>query len=93
MVDVFAEIRDFLVFALMKDESEVSKYSRLVEDLGVDNIDLLEFGAACEGAFSIEIPDSALAKLVTVGDAVRYVESRICEPLSDSVSVVADSLN
>ena len=90
MTDVFAEIRNILVFALMKDESEISKHSRLSEDLGADDIDLCEFAAACEGEFSIDIPNCALAKFATVGDAVRYIESRVCEPLSASVPLVAE---
>jgi acyl carrier protein len=91
MADVFVEVRDILVFALMKDERQVSECSRLVEDLGADSVDLGEFAAACEDEFSIEIPDCALEKFVTVGDAVRFVESRLSESSKGNLSLVADS--
>jgi acyl carrier protein len=43
-------------------------------DLGIDSLTMVEIVVAAEQRFSIRIPDETVADLVTVGDAVSYVE-------------------
>jgi acyl carrier protein len=42
----------------------------LIEDLGVDSVDAVEFMLALEGEFQVAIPDHRFAELRTVRDVV-----------------------
>ena len=48
----------------------------LVDDLGADSLDTVELVIAFEDAFGIEVPEAELARIVTVKDAIEYVQSR-----------------
>ena len=85
MNEVFVRVRDMLVFSRQVEEVAVSKCSRLVEDLGCDSMDLLEFAAECEEEFGVDIPNRELEKFATVGDAVTFVQaclSKVDRPAS-----------
>jgi len=44
------------------------------DDLDVDSLSMVEIALAAEDKFGVKIPDSELAGLKTVGDAVSYIE-------------------
>lgn len=46
----------------------------LRDDLGADSLDLVEVTIAIESEFGIEVPDVDAEGMLTVGDAIRYVE-------------------
>jgi len=46
-----------------------------IDDLDIDSLAMVEIVVGCEEKFGITIPDEDSKKLVTVGDAVSYVES------------------
>lgn len=46
----------------------------LIDDLGADSLDLVEIVMAMESEFGIEVPDADAERLLTVRDAIRYVE-------------------
>ncbi len=52
---------------------EVTDAASFIEDLGADSLDTVELVMALEEEFGIEIPDEEAEKLVTVGDAVKYI--------------------
>lgn len=54
---------------------EVSEQTRLVEDLGCDSLAILMLSMEIEDAFQFRF--SEFVKFETVGDVVRYLESRI----------------
>lgn len=57
-------------------EEEVTDTASFVDDLGADSLDTVELVMALEEEFGIEIPDEDAEKMATVGDAVRYIESK-----------------
>jgi len=77
MNDIAAEIRDILVFHLGSDERRLTDDARLAEDLGADSLDVVEIVMSCEERFAIEIPNRVATRLTTVGETVRFVESRL----------------
>ena len=77
MSDVAAEIRDILVFHLGTDERRLTDDARLAEDLGADSLDVVEIVMSCEERFAIAIPNRVATRLTTVGETVRFVESRL----------------
>jgi len=61
------------------DEDQVVPTASFIRDLNADSIELVELVMAIEDEFSnssrkIEIPDEDLEKLVTIQDAVDYLE-------------------
>ena len=55
---------------------EVTDSASFIEDLGADSLDTVELVMALEEEFGIEIPDEDAEKMVTVGDAVKYIEQK-----------------
>ena len=51
-----------------------STAASFIEDLGADSLDTVELVMAFEEEFGIEIPDDAAEFIVTVGDAVKFIE-------------------
>jgi acyl carrier protein len=80
VTDIAAEVRDILVLLLGTDEAKITQSARLVEDLGVDSLDLFEVVVSCEEKFNIDIPNDAATKFVTVGDAVEYIKAKLYAP-------------
>lgn len=56
---------------------DVTDATRFYEDCGADSLDQIELIIAAESIFGIEIPDEDAEKLLTVGDAVKYIEANI----------------
>lgn len=76
MASVFERVRDIIVDQLGVDESEVTMDARFREDLEADSLDLVELIMAFEEEFGGEISDEDAQEIQTVGDAVRFIESR-----------------
>ncbi len=48
-----------------------------IDDLGADSLAIVQFVMAIEEAFDIEIPDADADGLLTIGDAVAYLQQRL----------------
>ena len=59
------------------EATSISLESKFVDDLGADSLDLVELMMAIEAAFSCDIPDEEAGKILTVSDAVQYVQKHI----------------
>ncbi len=70
------DVKEVVVEQLNVNPDEVKEDSKFVEDLGADSLDVVELVMALEEKFDIEIPDSDAEGIATVGDAVKYVESK-----------------
>ena len=55
---------------------EVTDGASFIEDLGADSLDTVELVMALEEEFGIEIPDEDAEKMGSVGDAIKYIESK-----------------
>ena len=71
------KITQILVEQLGVDESEVTPESNFIDDLGADSLDVFQIVIAIEEQFDIEISDQDAEDIKTVGDAVKYIESKI----------------
>lgn len=74
MPSIEEKIRRIIVDQLGVDAGEVTGSSSFVDDLGADSLDRVELVMAFEETFDIEIPDQDAEKIVTVQDAVEYVQ-------------------
>ena len=71
------KLTQILVEQLGVDKSEVTPESNFIDDLGADSLDVFQIVIAIEEQFDIEISDQDAEEIKTVGDAVRYIESKI----------------
>jgi acyl carrier protein len=76
---VLDRVRERVAHQLGVEAEKIMKESSFVEDLGADSLDVVELVMALEEEFEIEIPDEQAEKIVTVGDAVKYIESHAKE--------------
>ena len=60
----------------VEDADKVTPASNFVNDLGADSLDTVELVMALEEEFDIEIPDDAAEKILTVQDAVEFIEKQ-----------------
>ena len=60
---------------LKKQPSQIQKESRLIEDLEIDSLDILELIFELEEEFNIEIPEGKLP-FVTVQDVITYIQEK-----------------
>ena len=58
------------------DEAKVTEESSFIDDLGADSLDTVELVMAFEEEFGSEISDSEAEKILTVGDAVKFIEGK-----------------
>ncbi len=59
------------------DPVEIVPEASLIDDLGADSLDLVELVMTIEEEFDIEIPDDDTKNLVTVKDAVAYINDHL----------------
>ena len=57
-------------------EDQVTEDAKFIDDLGADSLDQVELVMAFEEEFGSDIPDEDAEKLTTVGDAIKYIESK-----------------
>ena len=75
MSDIADKIKRIVVEHLGVDEAKVTPEASFIDDLGADSLDTVELVMAFEEEFGCEIPDDAAEKIVTVKDAVSFIES------------------
>ena len=73
--ELFNSIKQMIVDQLGVDEDTITEDSSFVDDLNADSLDMVELVMAMEQEFDIEIPDDVAEKVVTVKDAVEYIQS------------------
>ena len=74
MNDTAERVKKIVVEHLNVDADKVTDNASFIEDLGADSLDTVELVMAFEEEFGIEIPDDAAESIVTVGDAVKYID-------------------
>jgi acyl carrier protein len=72
-MSVEERVKEIIVEQLGVDAGQVTAGAKFVEDLGADSLDTVELVMALEEEFSLEIPDEDAEKIVSVGDAVEYI--------------------
>ena len=68
------KVKQIIVDQLGVDAADVSAASSFVDDLGADSLDRVELIMALEETFGVEIPDEDAEKIVTVQNAVDYIQ-------------------
>lgn len=71
VIDILSE------FTVLEREN-ITKESELVNDLGLNSLDVLNVIVAFEEEFDIEIPDAEIKKFAVVEDIELYLEKTLC---------------
>ncbi|HST78126.1 MAG TPA: acyl carrier protein [Verrucomicrobiae bacterium] len=74
MPSVEEKVNQIVIEQLGVEPSEVTPEASFIDDLGADSLDRVELVMAFEENFGLEIPDEDAEKIVTVQDAVEYIQ-------------------
>jgi acyl carrier protein len=67
-------VRKLVVELLGVEPEKVVEGARFIDDLGADSLDIVELLMGFEEEFGLEIPDDEAEKILTVGDAIKYLD-------------------
>ena len=76
MSEIQDDVKKIVVDHLGIDEAKVVPEAKFIDDLGADSLDTVELVMAFEEEFGSEISDSDAEKILTVGDAVKFIENK-----------------
>ena len=74
--NVQEKVKKIVADHLGVDEAKVTEEASFIDDLGADSLDTVELVMAFEEEFGSEISDSDAEKILTVGDAIKFIEAK-----------------
>ena len=74
--DVAGKVKKIVADHLGIDDVKVTEEASFIDDLGADSLDTVELVMAFEEEFGSEISDSEAEKILTVGDAIKFIENK-----------------
>ena len=74
--DIKPKITKIVADHLGIEEEKIKEESSFIDDLGADSLDTVELVMAFEEEFGSEISDSEAEKILTVGDAIKFIEAK-----------------
>ena len=77
MSDVGERVKKIVIEHLGVDEAKVIDGASFIDDLGADSLATVELVMAFEEEFGCEIPDDAAEKILSVKDAIDYIEKSV----------------
>ncbi len=74
MSDIKAKIAEIVADRLGVEAEKVTEEASFIDDLGADSLDIVELVMAFEEEFGMDIPDDAAERILTVKDAIAFIE-------------------
>ncbi len=74
---MFETLKNFMAEELNVNPDSITMEAELSGDLGINSLELADLVYACEEKFNVVIEDEDLHNFNTVGDVVRYLESKV----------------
>ena len=74
MSDTADRVKKIVIEHLGVEETKVTDSASFIDDLGADSLDTVELVMAFEEEFGCEIPDDAAENILSVKDAIDYIE-------------------
>ncbi|MEG0765401.1 MAG: acyl carrier protein [Pseudoflavonifractor sp.] len=77
---IFEKLTELLAEQFSVEPESINMDTGFEDDLGADSLDLVELSMALEEEFGVEeMTEEDVATIKTVGDLVRYLQSRVEE--------------
>ena len=77
MASVEERVLDIIAEQLGLDKDEIQTEASFIDDLGADSLDIVEMIMTIEDEFDVEISDEDAEKIVTVQDAINYINDKL----------------
>ena len=74
---VFEKVKAILSEQFDVEEDSITLDTSVVDDLGADSLDVVDLLMSIEDEFEIEIPDTEIDNIKTVGELVKYNEENV----------------
>lgn len=71
---MFEKVKNMLVNDLQVNPDDIKPEAELINDLGINSLELADLILLCEERYGIEVKDDDIHKFITVGDVVTYLE-------------------
>ena len=71
------KIKEILADTLEVDIDDLSADTNIATDLGADSLDVVEILMSIEDEFDVEIPDSEIENIRTIGELVDYIDANM----------------
>ena len=76
MSDVADRVKKIVLEHLGVEENKVVESASFIDDLGADSLDTVELVMAFEEEFGCEIPDEDAEKILTIKDAIDFINTQ-----------------
>ena len=73
---LFEKVKAILSEQFDVEEDSITMESSITDDLGADSLDVVDLLMSIEDEFEVEVPDSEVENIKTVGDLVKYIEDK-----------------
>ena len=77
MSEHFDKVKEIIVDKLGVEDGKITMEAKFIDDLGADSLDTVELIMQFEEEFGIEIPDEDAEGLLSVGQAVDYIDKKL----------------
>ena len=74
--EISSKVKKIVADHLGVEEEKVVDEASFIDDLGADSLDTVELVMAFEEEFGSDISDSEAEKILTVGDAIKFIEGK-----------------
>lgn len=74
---MFEKVKELLVDELSVNADDVTATAELINDLGVNSLELADLVLLCEERFDIVIDDDEVKNFITVGDVVDFLTAKV----------------
>jgi len=77
MASVEERVKEIISEQLGLEKEDIQTEASFIDDLGADSLDIVEMIMTIEDEFDIEISDEDAEKIVTVQDAINYINDKL----------------
>ena len=74
---VFEKVKNILSEQFDVEEDSITMETDILEDLGADSLDVMDLMMTLSEEFDIQVDDSEVENLTTVGALVNFIESNL----------------
>jgi acyl carrier protein len=77
MASVDERVKEIIAEQLGLEKEDIQPEASFIDDLGADSLDIVEMIMTIEDEFDVEISDEDAEKIVTVQDAINYINDKL----------------